>query len=63
MTRIDENRRLIEGFWVDLYRQDFAALGARFAEDGEYTDVVTPEDDVARGPPRSRRGSGSPSTS
>ena len=34
MTRTEENRRLIEGFWVDLYRQDFAALGARFAEDG-----------------------------
>ena len=50
MTRIDENRRLIEGFWVDLYRQDFAALGARFDDKGEYTDIVTPEDDVARGP-------------
>ena len=50
MTRTDENRQLIEGFWVDLYRQDFAALGARFAENGEYTDIVTPDDDVARGP-------------
>ncbi len=27
MTRSEENRKLIEGFWVDLYRQDFAALG------------------------------------
>ena len=50
MTRAEENRRLIEGFWVDLYRQDFAALGARFDQDGEYTDIVTPADDVARGP-------------
>ena len=50
MTRIDENRQLIEGFWDDLYRQDFAALGTRFDPHGEYTDIVTPEDDVARGP-------------
>src|SRR6202042_2852648 len=50
VSRRDENRRLIEGFWVDLYGQDFAALGARFDESGEYTDIVTPADDVARGP-------------
>jgi ketosteroid isomerase-like protein len=50
VSRTDENRRLIEGFWVDLYQQDFAALGARFDENGEYTDIVTPADDVARGP-------------
>ena len=45
-----ENRTLIEGFWADLYRQDFASLVSRFHPDGEYTDVVTPDDDVARGP-------------
>jgi len=45
-----DNHRLIEGFWDDLYRQDFVSLVARFDPLGEYTDVVTPEDDVARGP-------------
>jgi ketosteroid isomerase-like protein len=44
------NKKLIEAFWADLYRRDFEAVGAYFAEDGEYTDVPTPEDDVARGP-------------
>jgi limonene-1,2-epoxide hydrolase len=46
----DENRRVVEGFWDDLYRQDLAAAAARFAPDGTYTDVGTPDDDVARGP-------------
>ena len=50
MTRSEENRKLIEGFWVDLYRAGLRGAGARFDEKGEYTDVVTPEDDVARGP-------------
>ena len=50
MGIVDENRTLIEGFWADLYRQDLEAAAARFAPDGEYTDVETPEDDVARGP-------------
>jgi limonene-1,2-epoxide hydrolase len=45
-----DNRSLIEGFWDDLYRQDFPAVVARFAPSGEYTDVATPDDDVARGP-------------
>ena len=44
------NRQLIEKFWGDLYRRDFEAVGAYFAADGEYTDVPSPEDDVARGP-------------
>jgi ketosteroid isomerase-like protein len=50
MTRFDENRTVIEGFWDDLYRQDLAAAAARFDPQGEYTDVTTPADDVARGP-------------
>ncbi len=50
MGIVDENRTLIEGFWAELYRQDLEAAAARFAPDGEYTDVETPEDDVARGP-------------
>ena len=49
MTRADENRALIEGFWEDLYNQDLAAAAARFTPAGEYTDVATPADDVARG--------------
>ena len=57
----EENRHLIEGFWVDLYRQDFAALGARFDENGEYTDIVTPADDVARGPAQITADCGLPS--
>jgi limonene-1,2-epoxide hydrolase len=50
VTKPDENRLLMEGFWDDLYRQDLGSLVARFHPDGEYTDVETPEDDVARGP-------------
>jgi limonene-1,2-epoxide hydrolase len=44
------NRALIEQFWEDLYRRDFDRVGAYFAPDGEYTDMPTPPDDVARGP-------------
>ena len=44
------NREIVEQFWADLYRRDFDAVGAYFADDGEYTDMPTPEDDVARGP-------------
>jgi len=44
------NRQIVERFWGDLYRRDFDAVGTYFAEDGEYTDVPTPDDDVARGP-------------
>jgi ketosteroid isomerase-like protein len=45
------NRALIEKFWSTLYdEKDFDAIGAFFAEDGEYTDMPTPPDDTARGP-------------
>ena len=50
MTKTEENRSVVEGFWDELYRQDLVAAAARFAPDGAYTDVGTPEDDVARGP-------------
>jgi limonene-1,2-epoxide hydrolase len=46
----DDNRQVIEGFWADLYRQDLGAAASRFAPDGTYTDVGTPDDDVAHGP-------------
>ena len=44
------NRLVVEQLWIDLYRRDFDAVGACFREDGEYTDVPSPADDVARGP-------------
>ena len=44
------NRALVARFWDDLYRRDFERVGAYFTADGEYTDVPTPADDVARGP-------------
>jgi limonene-1,2-epoxide hydrolase len=50
VTKAQDNRTLIEAFWDDLYRQDFPSLVSRFGPQGEYTDIVTPDDDVARGP-------------
>ena len=50
MRTADLNRELIERFWEDLYRRDFDAVGAYFAPDGQYTDVFTPDEDVAVGP-------------
>ncbi|HUE06315.1 MAG TPA: nuclear transport factor 2 family protein [Acidimicrobiales bacterium] len=50
MSTADQNRTVIEGFWDELYRQDLAAAASRFTPDGTYTDVGTPDDDVARGP-------------
>jgi ketosteroid isomerase-like protein len=50
VARADDNRAVIQGFWDDLYRPDLKAAAARFADDGEYTDITTPDDDVARGP-------------
>jgi limonene-1,2-epoxide hydrolase len=44
------NREIVERLWADLYQRDFDAVGAAFADEGEYTDVPTPTDDVARGP-------------
>ena len=45
-----DNRALIERFWQTLYERDFDGVGAYFAPDGEYTDMPTPPEDVARGP-------------
>jgi limonene-1,2-epoxide hydrolase len=44
------SREIVDKLWLDLYRRDFDAVGAAFAPDGEYTDVPSPADDVARGP-------------
>ena len=46
----DTTRALIERFWATLYERDFDGVGAFFAADGEYTDMPTPPEDVARGP-------------
>jgi ketosteroid isomerase-like protein len=46
----DRNRATIDRFWGLLYAKDWDGLAALFAPDGEYTDVPTPADDVARGP-------------
>jgi limonene-1,2-epoxide hydrolase len=43
------NRALIERFWEDMGRRDFAAVRKYFTEDAHYTDVPAPEDG-ARGP-------------
>jgi ketosteroid isomerase-like protein len=45
----ESNRALVGRFWDDLYRHDFDACGAYFADDGVYTDVPVGEDG-ARGP-------------
>jgi limonene-1,2-epoxide hydrolase len=44
------NRTRAEELWETLYRRDFAGVGAMFAADGEYTDMPTPPEDLARGP-------------
>lgn len=49
MDRAERNREIVEGLWADLGRRDFAAVAARFAPDGHYTDVPAPEEG-ARGP-------------
>jgi ketosteroid isomerase-like protein len=45
----DAKRELITRFWATLYERDFDGVGAFFADDGEYTDMPTPPEDVARG--------------
>jgi ketosteroid isomerase-like protein len=45
-----DNKALVERLWKTLYERDFDGVGALFADDGEYTDMPTPGDDVARGP-------------
>jgi len=46
----ERNETTIEGFWDLLYAKDWDALAALFAPEAEYTDVPTPDDDVAHGP-------------
>lgn len=50
MGDVDANEAVVRQLWEDLYRRDFAAVAAHFHDDGTYTDVPTPDDDVAVGP-------------
>ena len=44
-----QNIRLTERLWEVVASQDLKMLASMFHDDGEYTDVATPEDDVAVG--------------
>jgi len=44
------NKERVQAFWTTLYQRDWDAIGRFFGPDSEYTDVPSPEDDVARGP-------------
>jgi len=50
MTTPADRKAIVERFWETMYRKDWDALGGFFADDAEYTDVPTPDDDVAVGP-------------
>jgi limonene-1,2-epoxide hydrolase len=44
------NRQVVERFWRALYDRDWDRIATFFGPDSQYTDVPSPEDDVARGP-------------
>jgi limonene-1,2-epoxide hydrolase len=46
----DRNRATIQRFWELLYARAWDELATLFTDDAEYTDVPTPDDDVAHGP-------------
>lgn len=45
-----ENKAVVAQLYDALYRKDADGVGAFFADDGVYTDVGSPADDVATGP-------------
>ena len=49
MSDAERNRQVIEEFWGLLYAKDWDGLAPLFAPEAEYTDVPTPDDDVAHG--------------
>jgi limonene-1,2-epoxide hydrolase len=49
-TTAATNKDLVRSFWEALYQRDWDGILQFFAPDGEYTDVPSPADDVARGP-------------
>lgn len=44
MTTTEDLTAQTERFWGDLFRRDFAAVGAWFTPDGNYRDVPAPEE-------------------
>jgi ketosteroid isomerase-like protein len=48
-TGAGHNRRVVASLWRELYERDFEAVASHFHPDGEYTDVASPSEDVARG--------------
>ncbi len=46
----ETNKQRVRVFWDTLYRRDWDTIATFFDEDSEYTDVPSPDDDVARGP-------------
>ena len=49
MSAAAANKAVIERFWEDMGKRDFAAVREYFTADAHYTDVPAPEDG-ARGP-------------
>jgi limonene-1,2-epoxide hydrolase len=47
---LEANKLRVQAFWKALYERDWDGIGQYFSEESEYTDVPSPEDDVARGP-------------
>ena len=43
MADREDNLRLVEAFWGDLYRRDFDKVGSYMADDGLYEDVPVPD--------------------
>ncbi len=43
------NKETVRAFWGALYERDWDAIGGFFEADSEYTDVPSPDDDVAHG--------------
>lgn len=43
------NKQVVERFWRALYSRDWETLATFLAPDSEYTDVPTPDDDLAVG--------------
>jgi limonene-1,2-epoxide hydrolase len=45
-----DNVSIVQQFWAALYDRDWDRIGSFFTDDAAYTDVPSPEDDVAIGP-------------
>lgn len=47
---VDANKATVARFWEALYARDWDGIADCFTDDATYTDVPSPEDDVAVGP-------------